>query len=185
MGAVRRPFFQGKFDAFVTQPPVRCLRVSGRPVHDRYAADRSFEHFRSLHSGARIAGRRRSRGLLHGRRRFSGDGFDAAPRRAHPRDADHEPPVAGRLPRARHLLPRCRAGHCGALAWSSIGLVGQSYAFNDISTGLDATPLWIPQLGMAIGTTVFALAFAVDLVDLLTGRKVREEPKDGEPAHIE
>ena len=72
-----------------------------------------------------------------------------------------------------------------ALAWSSIGLVGQSYAFNDISTGLDATPLWIPQLGMAVGTTVFALAFAVDLIDLLTGRKVREEPKDGEPAHIE
>jgi TRAP-type C4-dicarboxylate transport system permease small subunit len=73
----------------------------------------------------------------------------------------------------------------GALAWSSIGLVGQSYSFNDISTGLDATPLWIPQLGMAVGTTIFALAFAVDLVDLLTGRKVREEPKDGEPAHIE
>ena len=72
-----------------------------------------------------------------------------------------------------------------ALAWSSISLVGQSYSFNDISTGLDATPLWIPQLGMAIGTAVFALAFAVDLVDLLTGRKVREEPKDGEPAHIE
>ena len=72
-----------------------------------------------------------------------------------------------------------------ALAWSSIGLVGQSYAFNDISTGLDATPLWIPQLGMAVGSSVFALAFAVDLVDLLAGRKVREEPKDGEPAHVE
>jgi TRAP-type C4-dicarboxylate transport system permease small subunit len=72
-----------------------------------------------------------------------------------------------------------------ALAWYSVGLVGQSYAFNDISTGLDATPLWIPQLGMAIGSTSFALACAVALVDLLTGRKVREEPKDGEPAHIE
>lgn len=72
-----------------------------------------------------------------------------------------------------------------ALAWYSINLVLQSYEFNDISTGLDAVPLWIPQLGMAIGTSIFALAFAVDLVDLLTGRKVREEPKDGEPAHIE
>ena len=72
-----------------------------------------------------------------------------------------------------------------ALAWYSIGLVGQSYSFNDISTGLDATPLWIPQLGMAVGSTVFALAVAVDLVDLLAGRKVREEPKDGEPAHVE
>ena len=73
----------------------------------------------------------------------------------------------------------------GALAWYSVGLVGQSYSFNDISTGLDATPLWIPQLGMALGSTVFALAFAVDLVDLLAGRKVREEPRDGEPAHVE
>ena len=73
----------------------------------------------------------------------------------------------------------------GALAWFSIRLVRQSLAFNDISTGLDATPLWIPQLGMALGTTLFALAFAEDLVDLMTGRKVRQEPREGEPAHIE
>ena len=73
----------------------------------------------------------------------------------------------------------------GALAWFSIRLVRQSLAFNDISTGLDATPLWIPQLGMALGTTLFALAFAEDLVDLITGRKVRQEPREGEPAHIE
>lgn len=73
----------------------------------------------------------------------------------------------------------------GALAWYSIRLARQSLAFNDISTGLDATPLWIPQLGMALGTTLFALAFAADLVDLMTGRKVRQEPREGEPAHIE
>jgi TRAP-type C4-dicarboxylate transport system permease small subunit len=73
----------------------------------------------------------------------------------------------------------------GALAWYSIKLVTQSYSFADISTGLDATPLWIPQLGMAVGASVFALAFAVDFVDLLAGRKVRQEPRDGEPAHIE
>jgi TRAP-type C4-dicarboxylate transport system permease small subunit len=45
-------------------------------------------------------------------------------------------------------------GMAGALAWYSIRLVMQSHEFNDISTGLDATPLWIPQLGMAIGTTL-------------------------------
>ena len=73
----------------------------------------------------------------------------------------------------------------GALAWYSIGLVRQSHAFNDISTGLDATPLWIPQLGMAIGTTVFALAFAVDLYDVLSGKKVREVNPDGEMARTE
>lgn len=73
----------------------------------------------------------------------------------------------------------------GALAWYSIRLVRQSLAFNDISTSLDATPLWIPQIGMAVGTTILALAFAVDLVDVISGRKVRVSPNDGEPAHIE
>ncbi len=76
-------------------------------------------------------------------------------------------------------------GVSALLAWYSIRLVSQSFSFNDISTGLDATPLWIPQLGMAVGTTVFALAFATDLVDLLTGRKISEAPREGEPARIE
>lgn len=71
------------------------------------------------------------------------------------------------------------------LAWFSIRLVTQSFAFNDISTGLDATPLWIPQLGMAIGTSVFVLAFVVDLVDLLTGKTSGHAPKDGELARTE
>ena len=71
------------------------------------------------------------------------------------------------------------------LAWFSIHLVRQSLVFNDISTGLDATPLWIPQLGMAIGTSVFAVAFAVDLVDLLAGRKIEHIDTDSEPAHVE
>ncbi len=61
-----------------------------------------------------------------------------------------------------------------ALAFYSVRLVQQSLAFNDISTGLDATPLWIPQLGMAVGTCVLALAFVVELADLLAGRKLRE-----------
>ena len=74
---------------------------------------------------------------------------------------------------------------CSALAWFSIGVVGQSYSFNDISTGLDATPLWIPQLGMAAGATVFMLAFAMDLVDLLAGREIGGTPKEGEPARVE
>lgn len=71
------------------------------------------------------------------------------------------------------------------LAWYSIRLVMQSMQFNDISTGLDATPLWIPQIGMAVGTTVLALAFIVELFDLLTGKKVREEVADGELARTE
>lgn len=72
----------------------------------------------------------------------------------------------------------------GALAWYSIRLVAQSREFSDISTGLDATPLWIPQLGMAIGTSLFALAYLMDLVLLLGGQRLREEA-EGELARIE
>jgi TRAP-type C4-dicarboxylate transport system permease small subunit len=40
-------------------------------------------------------------------------------------------------------------------AWS---MVYWSWVLNDISQGLDATPIWIPQLSMAIGLTILALS---------------------------
>jgi TRAP-type C4-dicarboxylate transport system permease small subunit len=49
-------------------------------------------------------------------------------------------------------------------AYYSARLVWQSRAFNDISTASDATPLWLPQLGMAIGMAVLAIAFVDELV---------------------
>jgi TRAP-type C4-dicarboxylate transport system permease small subunit len=51
-----------------------------------------------------------------------------------------------------------------ALAFYSVHLAYQSWSFNDISTGNDATPLWIPQLTMAIGTLVLFIAFVDELV---------------------
>ncbi len=72
-----------------------------------------------------------------------------------------------------------------ALAWYSIHLVRQSFAFNDISTGLDATPLWIPQIGMAAGTTIFALSIGLDLVLLVLGKPLREDDVDSERTHVE
>jgi TRAP-type C4-dicarboxylate transport system permease small subunit len=51
-----------------------------------------------------------------------------------------------------------------ALAFYSCRLAWQSYDFNDVSTGVDATPLWIPQLTMALGTAVFALAFVDEFI---------------------
>ena len=41
-------------------------------------------------------------------------------------------------------------------AFYSVRLAFQSCDFNDISTGNDATPLWIPQIAMAVGTLVLA-----------------------------
>ncbi|HEU0198951.1 MAG TPA: TRAP transporter small permease [Burkholderiaceae bacterium] len=49
-------------------------------------------------------------------------------------------------------------------------LVWVSYTTHDISPGLDATPLWIPQLAMALGCFGFALAFADAIVARLRGR---------------
>lgn len=72
----------------------------------------------------------------------------------------------------------------GGLAWFSVRLVWQSHAFHDISTGLDATPLWIPQLGMAVGTVLLALAMAVQLAEHARGRAPHPNAGD-EPARIE
>jgi TRAP-type C4-dicarboxylate transport system permease small subunit len=52
----------------------------------------------------------------------------------------------------------------GLLAYYSTRLAFDSWQFNDVSTASDATPLWIPQLAMAAGAIVLALAFADELV---------------------
>lgn len=59
----------------------------------------------------------------------------------------------------------------GLFAWFALRLVMQSHEFNDISTGNDATPLWIPQLAMAIGTLVLFIAFVDEWVLELRGQR--------------
>jgi TRAP-type C4-dicarboxylate transport system permease small subunit len=66
---------------------------------------------------------------------------------------------------AASLLALLFAFYSAKLAW-------QSYAFHDISTANDATPLWIPQLTMALGTLVLAVAFVDELVAELRGTRV-------------
>ncbi|NUZ04546.1 TRAP transporter small permease [Piscinibacter koreensis] len=61
----------------------------------------------------------------------------------------------------------------------SVRLVSNSLAFHDISTGNDATPLWIPQLVMAVGAVVLSIALLDELILALTGRRTEaasEEP---------
>jgi TRAP-type C4-dicarboxylate transport system permease small subunit len=66
---------------------------------------------------------------------------------------------------AASLLALLSAFYSARLAW-------QSYAFHDISTSSDATPLWIPQLTMALGTAVLAIAFIDELVLEARGQRV-------------
>jgi len=59
----------------------------------------------------------------------------------------------------------------GLSAFYSARLAWQSRQFNDVSTANDATPLWIPQLAMAIGSAVLVVAFVDELVLELRGRR--------------
>jgi TRAP-type C4-dicarboxylate transport system permease small subunit len=45
-----------------------------------------------------------------------------------------------------------------------------SYITHDVSASADATPLWIPQISMALGCIGFALAFAHALILRLQGK---------------
>ncbi len=63
-------------------------------------------------------------------------------------------------------------------AWFSARLAWQSFEFNDISTANDATPLWIPQLAMAIGTAVFLVAMTDALVAEWRGRRSHGAPAE-------
>ena len=69
-------------------------------------------------------------------------------------------------------------------AWFSARLVWGSYTFNDVSQNVDATPLWIPQLSMAIGLAGLALAFVEQLVITVRTRRLAPAVNE-EAAHVE
>jgi TRAP-type C4-dicarboxylate transport system permease small subunit len=87
--------------------------------------------------------------------------------------------VTGGARRGLELWALAAATLLAALfAGYAIRLAYQSWDFNDISTANDATPLWIPQLTMAIGTTILAIALLDELVAEWQGRRVRRVPSE-------
>jgi len=70
----------------------------------------------------------------------------------------------------------------GFLAFYSARLAWQSWEIDDISVGIDATPMWIPQVLMALGTLIFFIAFCDELVFELMGKR---QPGVQEDAHHE
>ena len=62
----------------------------------------------------------------------------------------------------------------GLFAFYACRLVWQSHAFNDMSTSNDATPLWIPQLAMAVGTVLLCVALVDEWVLELRGRRAHD-----------
>lgn len=53
------------------------------------------------------------------------------------------------------------------LARYAVKLVMESYRWNDISQGRDATPLWIPQLAVAAGAILLAICFWDNLIRVI------------------
>jgi TRAP-type C4-dicarboxylate transport system permease small subunit len=63
-------------------------------------------------------------------------------------------------------------------AYYSARFAWQSYLFNDISTGNDAAPLWIPELSMVIGSFILLVAFIDEFVLELLGRRQHRRQVD-------
>ncbi len=61
-------------------------------------------------------------------------------------------------------------------AWYCCNMVYTTLVLQDVSTDLDATPLWIPQSTMAIGSVLFAIAMIDNFLTLLLTRKYRFQP---------
>ena len=80
--------------------------------------------------------------------------------------------------RAKHVLELWALGAsaalAGLLALYSLRFAWQSRVFNDISTGNDATPLWLPQLAMAAGTLILLIALLDEWLLEWRGLRVAE-----------
>jgi TRAP-type C4-dicarboxylate transport system permease small subunit len=66
----------------------------------------------------------------------------------------------------------------GLFAYYSARFAWQSYLFNDISTGNDAAPLWIPELSMVVGSFILLVAFIDEFVLELLGRRQHRRQVD-------
>jgi len=77
--------------------------------------------------------------------------------------------------RSRHAMEvwalAAASGLAALFAYYSVKLSINSWQYNDISTGNDATPLWIPQIAMGLGTVVLLIALLDELVLELRGRR--------------
>ncbi len=73
------------------------------------------------------------------------------------------------LPKAWHHPMELLASAVGValsafLAWYCTMFVFESWRFNEVSQGLVPVPLWLPQLPMALGSVLLAVAFIERLV---------------------
>jgi len=73
----------------------------------------------------------------------------------------------------------------GFFAWHAVQMTYDSWRFNDMSQGVLAVPLWLPQLGYSLGLTILAIAFLDELIHGLRGGTPRyEKPPAATPEEI-
>ena len=81
--------------------------------------------------------------------------------------------------RARHYVEIVSlligVGFIGFFAWHASVMTWQSLKFHDISQGVIAVPLWIPQLGYSGGLVILTIAFVDELIHVLRGNSPRYE----------
>ena len=68
----------------------------------------------------------------------------------------------------------------GYTTYWMIDLAYGSYSYHDVSTGVLALPLWIPQAGMAFGLIVMTLSLIEILVGVIRGAEPPYAGKEGE-----
>jgi TRAP-type C4-dicarboxylate transport system permease small subunit len=91
--------------------------------------------------------------------------------------------ILGRLHgKSRHALEMWALSSgvvlAGLFAFYSARLAWVSHSIHDISTSNDATPLWIPQLTMAVGALVLLVALVDEWVRELRGQRRTGEPEE-------
>ncbi|MES2401925.1 MAG: TRAP transporter small permease subunit [Pseudomonadota bacterium] len=81
--------------------------------------------------------------------------------------------LKGKARRALEIWALAAASALSMLfAWYSVMLSVNSWSFHDISTGNDATPLWIPQIAMGVGAVILMIAFIDELVLEIQGKRI-------------
>ena len=69
-------------------------------------------------------------------------------------------------------------GFVGFFAWNAVVMTWYSWRFADMTQGVIAIPLWIPQLGFTGGLVILAIALVDELVHVVRGGEPRyEKPK--------
>jgi TRAP-type C4-dicarboxylate transport system permease small subunit len=63
------------------------------------------------------------------------------------------------------------------MSWYAVSLTMESLEYNDLSAGMIAVPIWIPQIAMALGLIILTIALIDELVVMLKGGSPSYEGK--------